>query len=207
MQVKNIEVGSLNTNCYLLYNQEDNKAVVIDPGGDGEKIFEKINELKLEIDSIINTHGHYDHILANDFLSKQFNKPIYINEKDLPLLNHQRLHFFGEEEKSLEFKFLSEGDILDIDHSKIKVIETPGHTPGGITLSANHYLFVGDLIFQGSVGRTDLPGGSFQQLQESLYKITEFSEDTIIYPGHGPSTTLGRELMANPYLQNLERKD
>ncbi len=208
MNIKKIIVGPLGTNCYIIYSDKEKKAIVIDPGGDAKRIINTLDELDLEVEHIINTHGHFDHVSANLEMYRKTKKKIMIHEKDHSLIDHPRLEAFSTDSKDGKsiYKFIKEGDVLEIDGQQVKIIETPGHSPGSITVGIENALFVGDLLFEGSVGRTDLYGGNFEQLRQSLAKLVLYDEDTNVYPGHGSKTTIGRELMQNPYLQEFERK-
>ena len=188
MEIVNLIVGELEVNCYLVGDREKNEWLVIDPGGDEEKILEAIEKRKADIKFIINTHGHPDHTGANNIIKKETGAPLYIHKEDASLL-------------SKPDHFLKEGDILPLGDTSLKVIHTPGHTRGGICLLAPEALFSGDTLFAGSIGRTDLPGGSLPVLLRSIRdKLFSLPENTKVYPGHGPQTTIGEEKRSNPFL-------
>lgn len=203
-------VGMLQTNCYLLGDPETKQAVVIDPGGDGERIIKRIEGLNLSLVAILNTHGHFDHILDAWTLRDRLGGKIYMSPKDEPLL-HDRMvgmgAFFGSGSQppkgDIDFP-LEEGDLLTFGSISLKVMATPGHTPGHVSLylADANIIFVGDTLFAGSIGRTDFPGGSFDALIRSVReKIFPLPGETMVYPGHGPETTVDRERRANPFFR------
>ena len=205
MEIVNLIVGELEVNCYLVGDREKNEWLVIDPGGDEEKILEAIEKRKADIKFIINTHGHPDHTGANNIIKKETGAPLYIHKEDASLLSGlftQLARLSGiKSSTSKPDHFLKEGDILPLGDTSLKVIHTPGHTRGGICLLAPEALFSGDTLFAGSIGRTDLPGGSLPVLLRSIRdKLFSLPENTKVYPGHGPQTTIGEEKSSNPFL-------
>ncbi len=216
MKINTLTVGPLDVGCYILAN-EKNEAIIIDPGGDSDKIIKFIEENRLRPRYLINTHGHGDHIGANKELKARFPEiKICIHEEDKecltnPFKNLSALGGFQSKDYILKSPpadtTLKEGDEITMGRIKLEVLHTPGHTPGGICLlsrSENNQpdvLFSGDSLFQGSIGRTDFPGGNHQALIKSLKeKVLTLKEDTVVYPGHGPVTTIGYEKRNNPYL-------
>jgi glyoxylase-like metal-dependent hydrolase (beta-lactamase superfamily II) len=203
MLLEKLVVGHLDTNCYIIASDISKKAVVVDPGGDIDRIIEKINENSLDVKYIINTHGHHDHIAFDDELSKVTGAIVCVHKDDLSLLSQpfDNLSFFsGEEFRVQTDKIeLEDNQVLELDDIKIQIIHTPGHTKGSISLLMENKLFTGDLLFKNSVGRTDFIGGSFEELQESLKRISLLPDSTEVYPGHGPETTLIEEKRNNPY--------
>ncbi|MFC1756234.1 MBL fold metallo-hydrolase [Patescibacteria group bacterium] len=187
MHVVDIEVGNLRTNCYLVSNE--NELIIIDPGDDGKKITKVIKDSKLEPKLCLLTHGHFDHVLALVEIIKEYQIPLLVNQKDTFLLK-ESIEF----EKIERFiKFVDKESKVDIGNATFRVIETPGHTPGSISLycEKEKAIFVGDLIFAGGfVGRTDFEYGSELILNKSIKKVLEFSPATVVYPGHGPSFVL-----------------
>ncbi len=160
MEIKNIIVGALCTNCYLLYNKEE--LVVVDPGAEGEKILKKIEETNLPVKYIVNTHSHFDHNTENSYLEKK-TKATILNE-------------------------LKEGDIIEIGEDRLQVIHAPGHTKNSICLIGEGFLIGGDVLFENGYGRTDLPGGSEKEMEETLKRLKkEIPDNYIVYPGHGNS--------------------
>ncbi len=181
-----IIVGQLFTNCYLLTEAESGHCAIIDPGADYKRIKGLIDSKKLTPSFIINTHGHPDHIMANS----QFGLPVYIHKNDAGFLSAPGRNLL-----------IKDKDKIKLGNLTIEVIHTPGHTPGGISLFYNGILFSGDTLFAGGVGRTDLPGGSMQQLMSSIKeKLFKLPDDTKVYPGHGEETTIAREKAGNPWV-------
>lgn len=206
MIVKNIPVGSLDTNCYILGDEESGEAIVIDPGAEGEKILDLVNKLSLELKYIVNTHGHHDHIGANQFLLQNSQAILLIHQDDSEFLvdpkkNLSSLSVLGEIEGPKADRLLTEGDEISCGKWELEVIHTPGHTPGGITLLGNDRLFVGDTIFARGIGRTDLPHGSKEALMESIQeKLLPLVDRLEVLPGHGPKGKLGEIKATNPFL-------
>lgn len=199
-------VGVLETNSYILYDSETRDALVIDPGDEGEEILKDIEKRRLSLKYIINTHGHFDHIGANGFLKEASGAKIAIHVEDAFLLKNAPMHAssFGlNSATSPEPDFiLRDGDDVKIGNIALKIIHTPGHTKGGICLYYDSQVFVGDTIFAGSVGRTDLPGSlSYTELIKSIEeKLLPLGNDVKVFPGHGPETSIGEERLSNPYL-------
>ena len=207
MIVEKIVVGALATNCYIIASDKGSKAVVIDPGADAPIILERLRELDLQLGAIINTHGHHDHTGADRELVDEYQVPVYMGSDDIKIVNDPSAnlsYFTGGTNCQIEtVKGLDDKQILEIDGLKFQTIETPGHTKGSISLRIQNKLFTGDLLFQGSVGRTDFPSSSYDDLLRSLSKIAELPDETIIYPGHGPETVLGEEKRSNPFLREV----
>lgn len=171
MEIINVKVGELQTNCYILKTQEE--ALIIDPGGDPEKILEHIDDQEVRI---VNTHYHFDHTTANDDLRKKLNAKVLIHEDEKDFVD------FEVDE------FLKDGDIIKIDNTKLKVLHTPGHTQGGICLITEEHIFSGDTLFENGYGRVDLPGGDEEKMRNSLKMLTGMlKEGMTIHPGHGNS--------------------
>lgn len=202
MIIESIAVSMFATNCYLVYCPATKEAVIIDPGAEGKKIIGRVRDRKLEIKYIINTHGHIDHIGANGRLKEEFKVPILLSEKDLGIYNNPGfgLGLILRKQPRPEH-FITEGDQISFGRISLSVIETPGHTAGGISLLRNSAVFCGDTLFAGSIGRSDLAGGSYTVLMKSIHeKLMVLPPDTAVYPGHGPVTTIGAEAVSNPFL-------
>ncbi len=209
MFLKRLVVGELETNCYLIGCKKTKKAVVIDPGGEEEVdlVLNFLQENNFDLKCIINTHGHIDHIAGNNLLKAKTEALLLIHRLDADMLvdaNKNFSSFMGKEIYSLPAdKLLEEGDEISLGTLNLIVIHTPGHTPGGISLVLDNIVFTGDTLFAGGIGRTDLPGGSYQDLIKSIKeKLLILGDDKIIYPGHGPDSTIGEERKTNPYLKN-----
>ncbi len=211
MQIKTFYFNDLRECTYVLWD-ETGECVIVDPGcyTDSEKSrLEKfIGENSLKPVKLLNTHGHFDHIMGNAFVAGRWNIKTYIHPEDKPHLERavQYSNMFGYnvEQPSLETVDLSEGDEIKFGNSALKVLETPGHTRGGVSFYSDNdkFIITGDALFAGSIGRTDLPGGDYDQLMESLLKkIIQVGDDFTVYPGHGPVTTIANEKSSNPFLR------
>ncbi len=206
MKYENVIVGSLETNCYLIYCEETLECAVMDPGAEPEKIFLAINEKKLKPVVLINTHGHVDHIGANKDVKERYEIPLLIHSADVPMLNSILQSgialFLGAKASPRPDRLLVEGEEVKIGTSSLKVIHTPGHSPGSLCFVQDGLLFSGDTLFCGGVGRTDLPGGSMEKMMDSIRnKILTLSDETLVFPGHGPQTTVGQERYMNPFIR------
>ncbi len=196
-----IHIDSVDTNCYVFGSKQTKEVVVIDPGADPDRIKELIKRESLIPKCIINTHGHIDHIGANS----ELNLPVYIHEKDANFLTNPLLSlaaFYGKLKGSPRAsRILKDNDEIEISDISLRVIHTPGHTPGGISLYYDGIVFTGDTLFAQSVGRTDLPYGSQKDITNSIKeKLFNLADSTIVYPGHGGETSIGIEKRTNPWL-------
>jgi hydroxyacylglutathione hydrolase len=206
MKYESVIVGALETNCYLVYCQETLECAVIDPGAEPEKIFRAIGHKGLKPTALINTHGHVDHVGANRDIKDKFDIPLYIHAADSPMLEsvlQTELSFFlGAKASPPPDKFLEEGQEFKIGTVTLSVFHTPGHSPGSVSFMGDGILFSGDTLFFGGVGRTDLPGGSWAELERSIReKIFTLPDDTLVLTGHGPTTTVGQEKKFNPFIR------
>ncbi|NIQ07773.1 MAG: MBL fold metallo-hydrolase [Candidatus Korarchaeota archaeon] len=199
MSIRKLTVGLLSTNSYLLFEEAEKQAIVIDPGGDGEKILSKISKLGLHVRYIVASHGHFDHILAVDQIKKQENGNFLLHKDDVGLLTRAQkmARYYGYREWTLPKPdgYIKDGEVLKASGTlNLQVLHTPGHSPGSISLfwedEGKNQLFSGDLIFSGGVGRTDLQGGNLSAMKRSLKKIFKLPENTIIHPGHGSELSL-----------------
>ncbi|MBE6052065.1 MAG: MBL fold metallo-hydrolase [Clostridium sp.] len=198
MIIKSVIAGLYEEVAYIVMDEETKDAFVLDPGGRGEVIEAEINALGANVKYILLTHGHFDHVGAVEYIADKFNVPFYISKEDEEYAKKDN-YVFGDIRKA--DGYLSEGDILKIGNKDIKVISTPGHTPGGLCFLVENELFTGDTLFRGSVGRTDFPGGSSVDLINSIKKkLVPLDDEIRVYPGHGESSTIAFEKEINPYL-------
>ncbi len=205
LTIEHLMVGPLQANCFIVGDEETGRAVIIDPGGDGPAILNAVASRRWEVTAVLNTHAHFDHIAANEVVKKGTGAPLMAPAGDVPLMAHAHMsaRVYGlEVDASPEpDRYLQDGDVINLGDEKIKVLATPGHTPGGATFVTSIGIFPGDSLFAGSIGRTDLPGGDFATLIRSIRdRILSLPDDTPVYPGHGPATTVGRERQYNPFL-------
>ena len=208
LKIVMIPVGMLEVNSLLAYDSESLEGILIDPGDEPETISSAVCRLGVRLELIVLTHGHGDHLGAVDVLRDEFSLPVAIGRLDGEMLVDPALNLSSAFGASLSMKpadrLLDEGDRVAAGPCSFEVLHTPGHTKGSISLKAAGDVIVGDLIFCGSVGRTDLPGGSFDLLLRSIReKILTLPDDTRLYPGHGPFTTVGRERTSNPFLTGI----
>ncbi len=206
MKVFVLEVGQLGTNCYIAVNEEEKRAVIIDPGADAKNILAAVDKEDLKIEAILLTHGHSDHIQAVGAVREATKAPVMISEKDAPMLTDSRRNlssFMGEDiSMKAADRLLKDGDKIEAAGLTFDVLATPGHTQGGLCFKNGDIVFCGDSIFLESIGRTDFPGGSYEQLITSIKtKLFTLPEQTKLLPGHGPATDVGWERRRNPFLQ------
>ncbi|MCX8160954.1 MAG: MBL fold metallo-hydrolase [Candidatus Saccharicenans sp.] len=206
MNYQLVIVGPLETNCYIFFCPETRECAVIDPGAEADQIFPLITHLNLKPVIILNTHGHVDHTGANVEIKDRYRAPIAMHQGDLPLLEESiQLEFglmLGAKPTPRPDRLLADGDEVRVGQTSLKVIHTPGHSPGSVCFYTPGMLFSGDTLFCGGVGRTDLPGGSWKELIQSLRtRVLTYPEETVVLPGHGPRTTIGEEKENNPFLE------
>ena len=203
MNIKTIPVGQLETNCYVVVNEETLACVVIDPGDESNAIMDYIESNRLRCEAIMLTHGHFDHVGAVNEILEQTGCALYINPRD----EGYEVGKSGMKFKMPEGgKYYDDGDIIVEAGLEFKVLATPGHTPGSVCLICGDALFTGDTLFRGSCGRTDLPGGSMREEMRSLKKICQLEGDFEVYPGHMDSSTLERERRFNHYCREAVAK-
>ena len=205
MIIKTLPVGPIMANCFIVGCKETLEAAVIDPGDEADKILQSVAESNLKVTSIINTHGHFDHVSANKGIHAATQAPILIHALDAPMLEQIEASAsnwgLSAENSPPPDRTLDDGDTITFGKITMKVIHTPGHTPGGISLFTDGHVFVGDTLFAGSIGRTDFPGGDFGTLKSSIQdKLFALADDVRVYTGHGPETAIGQEKQNNPFV-------
>ena len=194
MEITVLTLGGYMTNCYILRQEASSKCLIIDPGYEAGRILSVLQQKQLEPEAILLTHGHFDHVGAVQELAAETDCDVYIAEADLsltPMITKGKLYYTHTYPAS---------GTLNLAGLAIRVLPTPGHTPGSVCLLVEDTMFSGDTLFQGSCGRTDLPGGSWEQIAASLKTLASLPGDYRVLPGHGGETTLDRERQSNPYL-------
>ena len=203
MKVKLLRVGPIGTNCYILEDDQTNLAAVIDPGDEPELIQEALEKEGVEVRYLLLTHGQYDHTTAVPALHRVYPQAdIYIHQADANGAGSTLFPLTGEVD---DLKLYDEGDVIRLGDHEIQVLHTPGHSPGSVTLKVEDVLFTGDTLFAGSCGRTDLRGGSYEQIMQSLKRLGELKGDFHVCPGHEATSTLERERRSNPFLMEAMR--
>jgi glyoxylase-like metal-dependent hydrolase (beta-lactamase superfamily II) len=197
MFIKMFTVGMNETNCFIVGDTKTEEAIIIDPGIDNtseaKNILKEIQQNKFRVKFIINTHGHPDHTSGNRIMKEATGAPILIHEYDAPFLQHPKAD-----------KTLREGDLIEVGEIKLRVLHTPGHSKGSMALLSADVVFTGDTLWAGTIGRYDLPGGSLEEIMNSLKnKLLILPDRLKVYPGHGPTTTIGEERRSNPFLQDF----
>ena len=207
MLIETIVVGPLGVNCFILGDKQSNEGVVVDPGADCEVILAAVARFGLKVKYLINTHAHFDHVGCNRRVLEATGAEFLIHELELELLSQasRSAQKYGivAEDSPAPSRYLTDGMRLDFGRRSIEVLHTPGHTQGGCSLLLRNegLVITGDTLFAESVGRTDLPGGSHEQLIASIKaKLMPLPDETVVWPGHGPSSTIGHERRMNPYI-------
>jgi glyoxylase-like metal-dependent hydrolase (beta-lactamase superfamily II) len=205
MEYEVIVVGALETNCYLVSSKKTQECAIVDPAAEANKIFALIAKKELKPVVILNTHGHIDHIGANRDMKEKFDIPLRIHSLDGHMLGQEQqseLSFFLQAKTSPPAdSFFKDGEKIKIGNSSLQVLHTPGHSPGSVSFIGDSFVLSGDTLFCGGVGRTDLPGGNWEEMEDSLKKkILTLPEEMIVLPGHGPSTFIGQEKNTNPFI-------
>ena len=208
LMLMTMPLGEMGTNCYVLGNSETKEAYVFDPGAEPEAVLRLLQQEELKLCGVILTHGHFDHILAVDELIAEVGEdlPVYANIEEKPVFensSYSLCSMVGASSMFVPNHFVKDGDVLEICGTKVKCIHTPGHTCGGMCYYVEYkgWLIAGDTLFQGSIGRTDFPTGSYKVLSESIKtKIYTLPDYVTVFPGHGPSTTVGEEKTSNMFV-------
>lgn len=210
MIVHRFEVGAFAMNCYLVVCETTRSAALIDPGDEPDRIVLEVARMGAKVEKILITHAHLDHVKEARRVKEHYGVPLFMHEADLFLLENlssQAQAFgFGAAQPPEVDGFVNEGESIQVGELAFEVLHTPGHSPGSVTYLYPGHAFVGDVLFAGSIGRTDLPGGSYEQLMQSIRdKLLPLEDQTVIYPGHGPQTTIGQERRTNPFLLSMEK--
>jgi len=190
-----LPLGAYQTNCYIIHDSASTRCCVIDPGYEPEKVLRTVASLGLTLEAVLLTHGHFDHVGGVKTIAAETDCSVYLCEKDLAM---PHMMTAGPLYHTHSY---DEGDTLSLAGLEISVLHTPGHTPGSVCLLTGNALFSGDTLFQGSCGRTDLPGGSWNTIRQSLRRLAELEDNWTVYPGHGESTELVLEKKYNPYMR------
>lgn len=206
IKIETFTLGALQTNAYLLLNDTGDKGVIVDPGMNPRRLLERI--AGLDIEAILLTHAHFDHMAGLEAVRKAANCPVYLHDLEANWLMDSKLNGSARWPDVTEpivaepaEHALAEGQQLQLLGKVFKVLHTPGHSPGSVSFLCGSQLIAGDVLFRNSVGRTDLPGGRMQDLEYSIrHKLYKLSPEVKVYPGHGPATTIGHEMQYNPYV-------
>jgi glyoxylase-like metal-dependent hydrolase (beta-lactamase superfamily II) len=206
MIIEQLPVGAFQANCYVVGCEETGSGLIIDPGDEAERILQTVKQHRLTITHVLLTHAHYDHIYASAEIAEATAAPVYLHQADQPLLKAgggAALWGLPMPRYKEPDHWLVEGDQITVGRYTFQVFFTPGHAPGHVCFyeAAAGVVFAGDVLFAGSIGRTDLPGGSFETLIDSINrKLMTLPDETVVYAGHGPATTIGQERLNNPFL-------
>ena len=202
-------LGPFQENCYVVTDPDSGATAIVDPGADGDRLVAEIERLKHDVVAIWVTHAHVDHIGAIATVKRRWNVPVYLHPLDQPLYRvggrQAQLYGIPYEEPPAADREFAEGEDVELGALKVSVIHTPGHSPGHVVLHADGKALVGDCLFAGSVGRTDLPFSNAEHLEASLERIAALPAETVIYPGHGDTSTIGEERISNPFLNGTAR--
>lgn len=209
MNITVVTVGAFQENCYLVVDESAQRAVLVDPGAEPDRVVEVVRAAGATLEAIWLTHAHLDHIGAIAGVKRIWDVPVYLHPADLPLYDRgaAQAAFYGLpfEQPSYPERELSEGDVVQVGTLPFQVMHVPGHSPGHVVFVRDTVMLGGDLLFAGSIGRTDLPLSNPAHMEESLERLAVLGDETRVYPGHGPATTMGLERATNPFLAGLAR--
>lgn len=209
MKITTIPVGAFQENAYLVVDETTRRAVLIDPGAEGERLVDAVRASGAELDAIWVTHPHVDHVGGIAAVKRALDVPVYLHPDGAPMYASAARQgaFYGlqVETPPPADRPLADGDALRVGALEFHVMSAPGHAPGHVVIHGNGVAFVGDCLFAGSIGRTDLPMSDPAALARSLERICTLPDDTVVYPGHGPATTIGREREGNPFINGTAR--
>jgi hydroxyacylglutathione hydrolase len=209
VNVQTLTVGAFQENCYLVVDEHSNRAVIVDPGSEGERLVEAIERSGATLEAIWITHAHVDHVGAIASVKRKWDVPIYLHPLDRRLYEAagRQAEVYGvpfEEPPTPDHEF-ADGQRIKVGDAEMTVLHAPGHAPGHVVIHGNGIALVGDCLFAGSIGRTDLPFSNPPQLAASLERISALAPETVVYPGHGMETTIGQERLSNPFLNGTAR--
>lgn len=211
MKVASVTVGAFQENCYVLMDERSRAAVLVDPGAEPERIMRMVREAGADVEAIWLSHGHVDHIGGIAGVRRELGRdvPVYMHPLDRPLFDRgaaiAQMYGIAFEQPSAPDHELADGDALTVGDAEFAVLHVPGHAPGHVVFYAPGILLGGDLLFSGSIGRTDLPFSSGADMAASLERVMQLPDDVVVYPGHGPATTIGEERATNPFLTGVAR--
>lgn len=209
MKIESRTVGAFQENSYLLVDPETQRAVLIDPGAEGQRLIEMVRSSGAAIEAIWLTHAHIDHIGAIVDIKRVWDVPVYLHPADRPLYDRGAVQAAAYglriEQPPAPERELADGDVLTLGNTRFEVLHVPGHAPGHVAFVTDGLMLGGDLLFAGSIGRTDLPFSDPDRMVESLERAASLPEDTVVYPGHGPATSIGQERATNPFLNGVAR--
>ena len=210
VKIHTLVVGRLQTNCYVLQSRDT--SIVVDPGDEPKRILLFLKDLGVGTTKIIATHTHFDHVLGVNDVRAELKVPFVIHHDDLQMLEsmqsrvRQIMGFTVPPPPKVD-QFLKDGERISFGDEQVNVIHTPGHSPGSVSLAGDGFVLTGDALFNQSIGRTDLPGGDFDTLVDSIKnRLFKLDDDVIVYPGHGPETSIGDEKLANPFVGQVSKR-
>jgi hydroxyacylglutathione hydrolase len=209
VKILSVTVGEFQENTYLVIDEKTGHAVVIDPGAEPDRLVKWIRDADVTLDAVWLTHAHLDHVGGVAGLKREWPVPVYMHPADRPTLERAPLSAAGYgiafETPPTPDRELADGESLSLGDLKFKVMHAPGHAPGHVVFHGNGVMLGGDVLFAGSIGRTDLPLADPRAMEESLARVCELDDELVVYPGHGPATTIGEERASNPFLTGVVR--